>query len=92
MSPLRPSDDHVEGDLSVGRDLANALCIHDPLVSRFHARIESGHPAVLHDLGSFRGTYLDGQPVRSPVALESGASIAFGHHNFRWGRADTDPS
>jgi transcriptional regulator with GAF, ATPase, and Fis domain len=59
-----------DGELSVGRDPANAVCINDPSVSRRHCliRCEAGG-CLVEDLDSFNGTFVNGAPVKAqPLA------------------------
>ena len=70
--------------LTIGRDLSNDIVLDDPLVSRFHGRLEIGPPTVLHDLGSFNGTFVDGQRVQGAVPLQPGAEVRVGNQTFRW--------
>ncbi|WP_435770924.1 FHA domain-containing protein [Nocardioides sp. SYSU DS0651] len=73
--------------LTIGRDHANDIVLDDPLVSRHHARLEppaAGNPAVLHDLGSFNGTFVDGRRLDGATALPVGAEVIFGNQTFRW--------
>jgi len=53
-----------DGEVSVGRDPANAVCINDPSVSRRHCliRCEAGACRV-EDLDSFNGTFVNGVPI-----------------------------
>jgi pSer/pThr/pTyr-binding forkhead associated (FHA) protein len=50
------------------------------MVSRRHARIlVSGSGALVEDLGSKNGTFVDGQPVAAgPMPLRDGIQLAFG--------------
>ncbi|UMG93422.1 FHA domain-containing protein [Nocardioides sp. TF02-7] len=73
--------------LTIGREHTNDVVLDDPLVSRRHARLEPGAPgraAVLHDLGSFNGTFVNGHRVQGAVTLEAGAEVIFGNQTFRW--------
>src|SRR5688572_16402074 len=56
----------VDGDaLRIGSHEANDVVIHDPLVSRFHCRIERGARAWrLVDQGSLNGTRIGGVTIR----------------------------
>ncbi len=54
----------LEGGLTLGRVFDNDVVIKNPTVSRYHARIvaeEDGY--VLYDLGSKKGTFLNGDMV-----------------------------
>ncbi len=67
------------GEVTIGRGLENDLVLHDPGVSRSHARIErQAHGYVLRDDGSSNGTELNGAPVREPAALRRGDLIGVG--------------
>jgi pSer/pThr/pTyr-binding forkhead associated (FHA) protein len=71
---LRPNEGngfrYADGEVSVGRDPANAVRINDPSVSRRHCliRCEAGACRV-EDLDSFNGTFVNGIPVKAqPLA------------------------
>jgi DNA-binding winged helix-turn-helix (wHTH) protein len=68
------------GENIVGRDEAASVRLDDPMVSRRHARIVvSGSGALIEDLGSKNGTFIDGQPIASgPMPLRDGIQLAFG--------------
>jgi putative peptide zinc metalloprotease protein len=69
----------VAGELTLGRGSDATVVLHDPAVSRRHARIRvAGAGAVLEDAGSSYGTFLDGERVRGSVPLHDGATIALG--------------
>jgi len=73
--------------LSIGREPGNDVMLDDPLVSRRHARLDlpgGAQPAVLHDLGSFNGSFVNGQRVQGSVPLAVGAEVIFGNQTFRW--------
>lgn len=84
--------DGADGLVSIGRDLSNDIVLDDPLVSRFHGRLQlalhqadgSGRPAVFHDGGSFNGTFVDGQRVRGSAPLRRGVEIVLGNQTFVW--------
>lgn len=63
----------------VGREEGVGVSIHDPEVSRRHARIswQAGR-YVLEDMGSTNGTYLNGEQVTSPQPLQPGDTIGMG--------------
>lgn len=73
----------AEGGLTVGRDPSNDLVIADPRVSSIHAWVGLiDRKAVLRDLGSTNGTFLNARidsPV-SEVVLSPGDTIFFGGH------------
>jgi DNA-binding winged helix-turn-helix (wHTH) protein len=70
----------VAGENVVGRDAAVQVRLDDPAVSRRHARIVvSGSGAVIEDLGSKNGTFLDGERLAAtPLPLHDGSQLAFG--------------
>lgn len=73
--------------LSIGRDHSNDIVLDDALVSRHHARLDppTAHSlAILHDLGSFNGTFVNGHRVQGAVQLPVGSEIIFGNQTFRW--------
>jgi FHA domain len=69
--------------ISIGRDPKNDIVISDPRASYHHAWIGIiDHKAVLRDLGSTNGTFLNAQietPI-SEVVLNPGDTIFFGGH------------
>ena len=67
-----------DGELTLGREDSNSLCLKDPRVSRRHAIIESrGQPYTLVDLDSSNGTFVNGLPV-TQHSLEHGDQIEIG--------------
>lgn len=69
----------AEGENVLGRDPEVALWIDLNSVSRRHARIVvEGDTAILEDLGSRNGTYVDGKRITSPVQLANGDRIKVG--------------
>lgn len=70
-----PVGDRIE----IGRDPGEGLALLDPQASRHHARIEpSGTGALVTDLDSTNGTYVNGQPVEEPRELTPGDRIRIG--------------
>ena len=69
----------AEGEHVLGRDPSVTLCIDAPSVSRRHARlrIKRGE-AVLEDLGSKNGTFVNGQKVNGRVRLSDRDKICVG--------------
>ena len=68
---------------TVGRDASNDIVIADPKVSHHHAWIGIiDQKAVLRDLGSTNGTFLNAQmnALVSEVVLSPGDTIFFGGH------------
>lgn len=73
--------------LTIGRDHANDIVLDDALVSRRHARLDPPNAttlAVLHDLGSFNGTFVNGHRVQGAVQLPVGSEVIVGNQTFRW--------
>ncbi|MFV0523452.1 MAG: FHA domain-containing protein [Acidimicrobiales bacterium] len=69
----------VNGELTIGRAASCHISIDDSYMSQLHARV-SPHPdgAVVEDLGSTNGTYLNRQRVTSPVVAVAGDRIQVG--------------
>jgi hypothetical protein len=63
----------------LGRSEDADVVIDDPYASEFHLRVgsQSGQ-AMLHDLGSTNGTYVNGRRVTVPTVLSKGDSVQIG--------------
>ncbi|KAE8765009.1 FHA domain-containing protein [Georgenia thermotolerans] len=70
--------------LTIGRSPSCDVPVDDPLVSRRHAAIDVGEQAVLRDLASFNGTFLDGERISGPRVLAPGARIGAGTTTLVW--------
>jgi ABC-type multidrug transport system ATPase subunit/pSer/pThr/pTyr-binding forkhead associated (FHA) protein len=81
---ILPAGRNRDGSLTIGRELTNEVVLTDPLVSRYHARLDLAPVPVLHDLGSFNGTFVNGRRVEGSVRLEPGYEVIFGNQTFRW--------
>ena len=69
----------VAAAVTVGRGRDADLVLADELVSRHHARITpSGSGAVVEDLGSRNGTFVNGEPILHPTRLEPGDQLQLG--------------
>jgi predicted component of type VI protein secretion system len=70
----------VDGVLDVGRDPGLALHLDsDGQVSRRHARFSpAAGGAVVEDLGSTNGTYVNEQPISTPRTLRPGDKVRLG--------------
>ena len=80
----------ASGVMVVGRDEQADIRIDEPLVSRFHARIERrGEGIFLIDLGSTNLTRVNGEIV-SLQALEPGDELRFARARCRF-VLDTEP-
>jgi len=69
----------AEGEtVRIGRDAANDVVLHSPIVSRRHAVLERrGGRLVIRDLGSTNGTYVNGVRIAEQV-LREGDSVRIG--------------
>jgi len=69
----------ISGENLVGRAVDCAVRLDSTDVSRRHARIVvNDNDALLEDLGSTNGTFVNGTRVTAPVKLTDGMTIAFG--------------
>jgi pSer/pThr/pTyr-binding forkhead associated (FHA) protein len=65
--------------VTIGRGRDAGLVLADELVSRRHARVTpSGPDAVVEDLGSRNGTFLNGDGIHGPTRLEAGDQLQLG--------------
>ncbi len=63
----------------IGRDLACDCCLDDKTVSTQHARLSFHHNQWwLEDLGSTNGTFLNQEPVTSPVVITQADQLRVG--------------
>ena len=82
-----------EGSNVVGRDQDCAVRIDSTAISRHHARIiVTRGEATVEDLGSKNGTYVNGQRVQQPVAIEEGGRIRVGAVTMIYRILDALPS
>jgi pSer/pThr/pTyr-binding forkhead associated (FHA) protein len=67
------------GPVTVGRGRDADLVLADELVSRRHARVTpEGSGALVEDLGSRNGTFLNGEGIHGPTRLEPGDQLQLG--------------
>jgi pSer/pThr/pTyr-binding forkhead associated (FHA) protein len=67
------------GAVTVGRGRDADLVLADELVSRHHAQITpSGSGAVVEDLGSRNGTFVNGEVIHGPTHLAPGDQLQLG--------------
>jgi pSer/pThr/pTyr-binding forkhead associated (FHA) protein len=65
--------------LELGRDKGAEIVLHDPEVSRRHARFESHEGFVyLEDLKSSNGTFLNGRRITEAIEIRQGDEIDVG--------------
>jgi len=65
--------------ITIGRAVECDIVITSRRVSREHARVErQGRRAVLHDLGSTNGTFLNDERVLAPIELRDGDCVSIG--------------
>ena len=77
-----------EGANVLGRDPASGIMIDHGTVSRRHAAVTiDGQTAVLEDLGSKNGTFLDGVRLAAPVTLADTATFVLGDASIVFRRA-----
>ncbi|HRQ40235.1 MAG TPA: FHA domain-containing protein [Chloroflexota bacterium] len=63
----------------IGRAVENDIVISSTRVSREHARVmRQGWRALLEDLGSTNGTFLNGERIHGPMQLRDGDQIKVG--------------
>jgi pSer/pThr/pTyr-binding forkhead associated (FHA) protein len=69
----------LAGALEVGRDPSAGMVLEDDLVSRHHVRvIEEAGGALVEDLGSLNGTFVNGQEVHAPTRMRPGDQVLVG--------------
>ena len=69
------------GKNSIGRHIANDIVIRDELASRQHAEVECLEDrAIIRDVGSTNGTYVNQKLLIEPQDLTTGDQIRIGYH------------
>lgn len=69
----------LTGPIEIGRDASATLALQDDQMSRRHARVSAqGDLALVEDLGSTNGTYVNGQQIEGPRAVRPGDQIRVG--------------
>jgi pSer/pThr/pTyr-binding forkhead associated (FHA) protein len=84
--PLTGDVISVEGEILLGREVAELERLGgDARLSRRHARvfIDGAHRAVIEDLGSTNGTWVNGERVIEPRVLVTGDEIRLGETAFQ---------
>jgi pSer/pThr/pTyr-binding forkhead associated (FHA) protein len=81
----------LDGQLSIGREDTNQLCLLETKVSRKHCTIQqSGEQHDLADLDSRNGTFVNGIPVHRKT-LAHGDTIRVGSSEFVFLLHETEP-
>jgi hypothetical protein len=74
----------IEEACRIGRGEESQIVLHDPSVSRAHAVVEvAAGKAVVRDLGSTNGTFLNGRRVEAEP-LRDGDELRFGNTRMRF--------
>jgi len=69
----------LSGPVEIGRDPSVSLTLDDPRVSRHHVRVTpQGAGAVVEDLGSSNGTFVNRNELMGPVAVDAGDELLVG--------------
>jgi pSer/pThr/pTyr-binding forkhead associated (FHA) protein len=73
----------IRGEISIGRQATNLICLTERNVSRRHARLvrKNGH-YVLEDLSSYGGTRVNGERIQSPTPLDDGDEVLIGDYRL----------
>jgi pSer/pThr/pTyr-binding forkhead associated (FHA) protein len=69
----------LEGSIEIGREGSTGFALDDEQTSRRHARVTAhGDHAIVEDLGSTNGTYVNGQPIEGERTLRPGDRVRVG--------------
>ena len=69
--------------LVIGRDRKSDLTLDYPVISRRHTEIRTeGRGFLIRDLGSTNGTFVNGEQLGGPQALEEGDVVGVGPHRL----------
>ena len=80
----RESRTLTDGTYMIGRNPSCPICFDFPDVSERHAILTvRGNKAVVEDLHSANGTYVNGEPIDGPVALDGGMVVQVGESMLR---------
>ena len=80
----RESRSLTDGTYVIGRNQSCPICFDFPDVSERHAILTvRGNKAVVEDLHSANGTYVNGEPIDGPVALDGGMVVQVGGSMLR---------
>jgi pSer/pThr/pTyr-binding forkhead associated (FHA) protein len=99
LLPLRLSsaseDTHhdIEQETLVGREVECTISLDSPHVSRYHAKIViSNNGAIIEDLNSSNGTFVNGRRIREKTSISLGDEIRFDKLAFRLTSRDSGTS
>ena len=71
-----------DAEVTIGRGIANQVCIADPILSRQHCVIKRDNDEfIIRDLGSRHGTVVNGVPINQQI-LHHGDQISLGRSVF----------
>src|SRR4026207_10822 len=80
--PLQEAIFPLAGEVCLGRDPSNQICLADMSVSRWHCLIKSEAGRFkISDLGSRNGTIVNGLPLKEQI-LEHGNQVQVGEFRF----------
>ncbi|MGB4592186.1 MAG: FHA domain-containing protein [Coriobacteriia bacterium] len=78
----------LSGPVVIGRSPDADLVIADDFVSSVHAKVvPRDDDAIVEDLGSTNGTFVNGQPATRPLAVREGDVIELGTNRIKVVRA-----
>ena len=81
---VRETRELTEGSYIIGRGASCRICFNEPAVSERHAILTvRGDRAILEDLHSANGTFVNGEQVDQPVDLDAGMVIQVGNCMMR---------
>ena len=77
-----------QSSIVVGRGEDTDILIDNPSMSRRHAEFrQEGDGWLVEDLGSSNGTFIGGERLEGPRAVEEGTEVAFGKFSIVFGKA-----
>ncbi|HLJ05401.1 MAG TPA: SpoIIE family protein phosphatase [Acetobacteraceae bacterium] len=73
--------------ITIGRSAPSELILEGSTVSRRHCKFErAGDRIVITDLGSTNGTFVNGERIEVPIALDDGARLSIGAYTLNYHR------